>query len=121
MPRPTGPTNPVLRRLIRKLRAAGKRNQAGIWTDAAERLEVPRRRRTEVTLGQINRYTNGDETVLVPGKVLAAGNIDHPVTIAAFKFSRPAVKKIVAAGGKAITISRLMEENPHGKNVRLMG
>jgi len=120
MPKPTGPTNPVLRGLIRSLRKLGREKQARIWLDVAERLEAPRRARAEVNLSQINRYADGGETVLVPGKVLASGKLDKPVTVAAFKFSRPAIKKIVKAGGRAITIRQLMEENPTGRGVRLM-
>jgi len=120
LPKRTGPTNPILRHLIRRLKKAGRSGKAKIWRVAAEKLESPRRIRPEVTLGQINRHTSEGETVLVPGKVLATGTITHPVTVAAFKFSKSAVKKITAAGGKTITISKLLEENPSGKNVRLM-
>jgi len=121
MPKPTGPTNPSLRRLVRKLRTKGKRSGARLWLELAERLLRPRRARAEVNLSHINRHAQGDDvTVVIPGKVLAAGKLDRPLTIAAFKFSAPAARKIRAAGGKAITISELLEMNPRGKNVILM-
>lgn len=120
MPKRTGPTNPILRHLIRSLRKAGRSRKTKIWKVVAEKLESPRRMRPEVTLGQINRHSSDGEIVLVPGKVLASGTLTHPVTVAAFKFSRPAMKKIASAGGKTITISKLLGENPNGKNVRLM-
>lgn len=120
MPKRTGPTNPILRHLIRRLKKAGRSGRNRIWKIAAEKLESPKRIRPEVTLGQINRHTSDGETVLVPGKVLATGAITHPVTVSAFKFSRSAIKKITDAGGRTITISKLLEENPSGENVRLM-
>ncbi|MEM1689815.1 MAG: 50S ribosomal protein L18e [Candidatus Hadarchaeales archaeon] len=120
MAKPTGPTNPILRKLIRDLRKLAKERKARIWEDVADRLEMPRRARPEVNLSQINRYADGGETVVVPGKVLAAGRLTKSVTVAAFKFSKSAIKKIVEAGGRAITIKQLMEENPDGKRVRLM-
>lgn len=121
MPAPTGPTNPVLKRLIRELRRAGRENRAPIWAEVAERLECPRRRRAEVNLSEINRHVEDGGTAVVPGKVLAAGRISRPVTVAAFSFSASARRKILAAGGRAISILELVKENPKGKNVRLMG
>jgi large subunit ribosomal protein L18e len=120
MPRPTGPTNPVLRRLIRDLRRLSREKSARIWADVADRLEVPRRMRAEVNLSQIERYADGGETVIVPGKVLASGRITKPVTVAAFRFSKSAVGKIARAGGRALTIRQLMDENPTGRGARLM-
>jgi large subunit ribosomal protein L18e len=120
MVRRTGPTNPVLRRLIREARITGKRENARVWLAVAERLERPRRQRVEVNLSQINRYTADGDVVVVPGKVLASGVLTHPVTVAAFKFSRSAAKKIHGAGGRAITIGQLLRENPRGRGVRLI-
>jgi len=121
MPKPTGPTNPQLRKLLRLLREQGKKQQARIWLEMAERLERPRRSRAEVNLSQINRYTENGSTVAVPGKVLAAGRLDHPVRVAALTFSAAAKRKIIAAGGSVLTLQQLLEENPTGKEVKLVG
>lgn len=120
MPKPTGPTNPILRRLARRLRAKGRELDVELWRDLAERLLRPRRSRAEVNLSHLSRYTQEGTTLVVPGKVLAAGKLGHPLTVAAFKFSAPARRKVRAAGGKAITIEELLEQNPEGKNVTLM-
>lgn len=120
MPKPTGPTNPVLRRLVRQLREQAKKHKARIWLDLAERLEAPRRSRAEVNLSQLNRYTAEGNTVVVPGKVLAAGRLDHAISVASFKFSGAAKRKIITAGGKALTIGQLLEQNPSGNGIRLM-
>lgn len=120
MPNPTGPTNPVLRRLVRQLREHGKKQKAQIWLDLAERLARPRRSRAEVNLSSLSRYTSDGGIVVVPGKVLAAGKLDHKLSVAAFKFSRIARKKIVETGGNVFTISQLLEHNPSGKGVVLM-
>ena len=120
MPRPTGPTNPVLRRLVRQLRKKGKEQKVSLWRDLAERLVQPRRARAEVNLSHLTRYSSEGTTVIVPGKVLGAGKLDHPISIAAFKFSGTARRKIVGAGGKVLTIQQLLEQNPSGKGVILM-
>ena len=120
MPKPTGPTNPVLRRLVRELRAKGKKQGARIWRDLAGRLEQPRRARAEVNLSQLNRYSDEGGTIVVPGKVLAAGKLNHAISVAAFKFSGAARRKIMTAGGNALTIRQLLEQNPSGKGAKLM-
>jgi len=120
MPRPTGPTNPVLRRLVRELRTAGKKQGVKLWLDLAERLERSRRARAEVNLSHLNRYSGEGSTIVVPGKVLAAGKLNHVISVAAFKFSAAARRKIMAAGGNALTVQQLLEQNPSGKGVKLM-
>jgi len=92
---------------------------APIWRDVAERLWKPRRQRVEVNLSTINRYTENGDVVVVPGKVLGSGELDHPVTVAAWKFSRRALKEI-RKKGEAITIDDLLERNPEGKGVKII-
>ena len=58
---------------------------------------------------------------MVPGKVLGAGRIDHPVIVAAFAFSEQAKLKILKAKGKCLTIPELKKKKPKGRNVRIFG
>lgn len=120
MSRLTKSTNPTLRKLIRQLREQGKAEKAKVWLELAERLDGSRRSRAEVNLSQLNRYATADSTVVVPGKILAAGRLERPMTFAAFKYSATAKRKIAATGGKALTIPQLLELNPAGKNLKLM-
>ena len=112
--------NPELRELIRFLRRKYGEVGAKIWRDVAERLSRPRSRRAEVNVSKINRYTRPGDVVVVPGKVLGAGRIDHPVCVAAFAFSASARRKIEAAGGECISIRELVERNPKGSGVKIM-
>jgi large subunit ribosomal protein L18e len=59
--------------------------------------------------------------VVVPGKVLGAGKIGHPVNVGAFAFSERAQSKILKAKGKCLSISDLMKKNPKGANVKIIG
>ncbi|MEM3012821.1 MAG: 50S ribosomal protein L18e [Candidatus Hadarchaeales archaeon] len=118
--RPTGPTNPVLRGLIRRLREEGRRRKAGVWLELAERLSGPRRSRAEVNLSHLNRCAGEGETVVVPGKVLAAGRLTKPLRVAAFGFSGTARRKILSAGGEVLSLAQLLEQNPEGKNLRIV-
>ena len=116
----TGPTNILIRMTIRKLRSAAHRNKAPIWRYVAELVERPRRLRIVVNVSKINRYTKPGDVVVVPGKVLGAGSIDHPVTVAALGFSEEAARKIVSAGGRIMHILQLIEENPRGSKVKII-
>ena len=106
--------------LIDDLKAAERDTGAAIWRDIAERLEKPRRNWAETNLSKLERYAQDGDVIIIPGKVLAAGNIVKKVTVAAFSFSEAAAEKIKAAGGRAVSIRDLMAENPQGSKVRIM-
>lgn len=114
-------TNPELINLIRALKKASRENEAKIWRDIAKRLSRSRRRRIVVNLSRLNRHTEKDETVVVPGKVLAAGKLEHPIKVAAFVFSEQAKLKIAKAKGKCLSILDLVKKNPKGSNVKIIG
>lgn len=114
-------TNPELIELIRYLRKQGRENNADIWRDVAERLASRRRNQATVNLSRLNRYTQKNETVAVPGKLLSAGEISHPVTVAATAFSERAREKVCAARGKCLSFSELVKKNPKGSNIKIVG
>lgn len=114
-------TNPQLIELIRFLKRQSRENKAEIWRTLAEHLARSRRKRVAVNISRINRYTEENDTVAVPGKVLGAGELNHPVTVAAFAFSKKAVEKIQKANGTCLSLRELAEKNPEGSNVKIIG
>jgi large subunit ribosomal protein L18e len=114
-------TNPELIELIRFLKKQSNVNNAKIWRSVAELLAKAKRRRLTVNVSRLNRYTGKNETVVVPGKVLGAGRIDHPIKVAAFTFSEKAETKITAAKGKCLSFFDLVKKNPKGSNVKIIG
>lgn len=116
----TGPTNPYLRKLIEELKKASIELKAPIWFSVAEKLEKPRRKKIEVNLSKIKRNAKENETVLIPGIVLGEGELEKPIRVVAFRFSKNARKKIEKAGGKCLSIQELMKENPRGSNVKIL-
>ena len=115
------PTNPELFDTIRLLKKSSKENDARIWTKLAEYLSRTRRTRIAVNLSKINRCAKTGETVAIPGKVLAAGEVDHSITVTAFAFSEKAMAKIEKAKGKCLTFTELVKKNPKGSNVKIIG
>ena len=115
------PTNPELISTIRLLKKSSKENDAKIWRKIAEALSRTRRQRIAVNLSRLNRYSKAGETVAVPGKVLAAGEVDHSIIVTAFDFSEKAMEKIEKAKGKCLTFSELIKKNPKGSDVKIIG
>lgn len=113
-------TDPALIALIDDLKAKERENGAAVWRDIAKRLEKPKKNWAETNLSKLDRYANDGETIIIPGKVLAAGSISKKITVVAYSFSAAAKDAIVAAGGKTMAIRDLMAENPKGSNVRIM-
>ncbi len=113
-------TNPQLNQLINILKEKAYQEEVPLWKDLARRLSKPTRRHAEVNISRINRHTSEDETVLVPGKVLGSGALDHKVQVAALDFSQTAVEKIINAGGKCLDITLLIEENPKGSRIKII-
>ena len=104
-----------------KLRETSRKDNAGIWKTLAERLSSSRKNRCSVNIQKINRCTKDGDTVVVPGKLLGDGVLDHKVVVAAFNFSESAKKKIESSGGKIMSIPELVKKNPKGSNVVIIG
>lgn len=113
--------NPTRIDLIRNLRRKATTEKSQVWDKVASELDRVRKNRREVNLHKINKHTDKGDTVVVPGKVLGSGGLSHEVNIAAFRFSEGALVKIKAAGGKALEISELAEDNPKGTGVKIIG
>jgi large subunit ribosomal protein L18e len=104
-------TSIVLRKTIRELEKASKIHDAPIWAKIAEELAKPTRRRRAVNLSRLNRYTVEGDVVVVPGKVLGSGRIDH----------KTAYEQLLKAGCRVLSLTELVRENPKGSNVKIIG
>ena len=117
----TGPTNMQLKFLIAELSRLSRKEDVGIWKRIASDLEKPTRQRRIVNLSRIDRSTKEGETIIVPGKVLGSGDLNHKIDVAAFSFSSNAIEKIKEKKGSCIEIMDLMKKNPKGKDIRIIG
>ena len=115
----TGPSNYQLQALLKDIEPQAR--QSRFWKRIAEDVTKPTRQRREVNIYKIEAVAREGETIVVPGKVLSLGELSKKVDVAAMNFSAEARRKIVEAKGKALTIRELLQQNPDGKNVRIMG
>jgi large subunit ribosomal protein L18e len=117
----TGPTNPILQNIITELKKRAKEQNAPLWKRVADELERATRQRRVVNLSRLNRYTKENEVIIVPGKVLGSGRLEHKLTISAFQISESARKKLEEIGGKIISLLEISKENPKGRRIRIIG
>jgi large subunit ribosomal protein L18e len=112
--------NPELKKVIQTLNAASRKGGEAIWGALAGELDKAKRSRVIVNLSKISRHTEAGDVVAVPGKVLSAGSLAHPVTVAAYSFSEGAREKIVGAGSRAISLLDLLEEGVEPSRIKIL-
>lgn len=115
----TSKTNIELIELIKNLKKQSLDEKVKIWKDVAIRLEKPLKNYAAINVSRIERYAKDNEMILVPGKVLGAGNLSKKLTVIAYRFSKEAKEKIEAAGGKILNINDAILQNPKGSNIRI--
>ncbi len=117
----TRKTNKALVALIGDLKDQSRSTGSALWRDVALRLERSRSNWAEPNLSRLSRYAGHEDIVLVPGKLLGSGDVSGQPNVAAYSVSIGARSKIEEAGGRVLTIRELMDENPNGKGVRILG
>lgn len=99
---------------IKTLTAGKTAKKSKMFGLLAKTLKAPRRVRPSVNLDKISRFSQPKSVVVVPGKVLGTGKLDHAVDIVALAFSEQAMKKIEDAGGAARDFKWLVEKGSKG-------
>jgi len=112
-------SNYQLQQLILELE--GKAIQSAFWKRVVKDLSKSARRRNTVNIYKIDKCAREGETILVAGKVLSVGNLSKKVVVAALNFSNEARDKIVQSKGTVLSIQDLIQQNPEGKKVRILG
>jgi large subunit ribosomal protein L18e len=114
-------TNPNLVTLIQHLKDASRTNEAPVWRDIAVRLEGPQSRWAEVNVGKLQRYAAENDVIVIPGKLLGAGELAKKLTVASYRSSGQAKDKVENAGGTSMSIEELLAKHPKGSKIKLMG
>ena len=121
MSKPVSKTNPNLVNLIGDLKAQSRETGAPLWRDVALRLSKSRSNWAQPNLSRLSRHCPEGVTVLVPGKLLGSGEVSAKHDVAAYSVSAGAREKIEAAGGRILSLAELMNENPNGSGVYILG
>jgi large subunit ribosomal protein L18e len=113
--------NGITKEMIADIRRRSFENQSRVWKAVAEELNRPRRKRFEVNLNRLEKYAKANERIVVPGVVLGSGEIKKKLIVAAFRFSGKAREKIEKSGGECLSVEEMLERNPKGRGIRMMG
>lgn len=90
------------------------------WTEVASILSMPRRMKTALNLDTINEATKEGDTVLIPGKVLSAGDIDKKVRVVAVAFSDGAREKLKKTKSEIVSVLEELKINPKFQGVKIL-
>jgi len=116
-----GKTSSVVVTTIEELRLVSRVKEAPVWRAVADRLEAPDQNWAEVSLDKASANLKEGEIGVVPGRVLGTGSARRGLQLAAFGFTKSAREKLVAAGGKAMTLTEAADSHPKGSKVRILG
>lgn len=111
-------TNQNTTKLIEELKKHSTSENSKFWKRIAKELEKPTRNKREVNIKKINENIKEGEIVIVPGKILSAGELTHKITIASFSQTEAAKEKLK---NNLTTIHDLLKKDPKGKNIRIIG
>ena len=114
--KPTGPSNINTRKLIRSLWKTKK----GIWRRVSEILSKPSRNRPEINIYRLNKLTKENDIVVIPGKVLGAGTMDHPITVSSLLISELALQKLTESKCSHMSIDQMVKKYKTGSNVKIL-
>lgn len=107
--------------MAKELKKASTKNDAPIWAKLAEYALKPSSARRDINLYRIGQLTKENDIVVFPGKVLGVGDISHKITLCPFSISNSAATKILEKGGSIVSHAELIEQNPTGRGVVLLG
>ncbi len=121
MVKPTGPTNPRLRKLIAELEKKYRKTKVPLFKDLAERLYRPKRKsRKGVNLTKLNKYVNEGEIAIVPDKVLGYGYVNKKIGVVALSYSKTAKQKLNESKIKIIDFEEFIANAKRPFKVRII-
>lgn len=108
----TGPTSKITKTIAIELGKHSTQTKSAVFDVLSEALLSSTRTRAEVNLHRLEKLAalHKGKILVVPGKILATGEINTPVEVAALRFSTAAKTKITAAKGKVHSLQQLIQE-----------
>jgi large subunit ribosomal protein L18e len=105
--------------LVETLRAA-KKTSSEFWIKIAGILSGPRRKKIELNLDEIDKFSKEGDSILVPGKVLSRGDISKKIAVIALGFSEKAREKILKAKSRTIYMGEEIKKNKTGRGLKVL-
>ena len=90
------------------------------WLKLAKLLSQSTRKHSSINLEQIDKQTSLGDTVLVPGKVLAVGEITKKVKSCSFGISKEALERLTKTRSEWINILDEIKKNPNAEGLKII-
>ncbi len=90
------------------------------WDRIANLASLPRRKRIEKNLDEIDKIAKEGDTVVIPGKVLGGGMIKKKIRVCALSFSLEAVRKLKEMKCEIVSLESELKTNPQYRGVLVL-
>lgn len=107
-------TNPAVVEAI----MLAKKNKA--WNKLAKILSGSARKYSSVNLSDIDKESKAGDTIIVPGKVLALGELTKKVKICSLSLSNSAKEKLKASKSEFSSIADEIKRNTKAEGVKIL-
>jgi large subunit ribosomal protein L18e len=109
--------NPKVLKWIEVLESSAKKSEKKAFCKRILGIvSKPSRKAVAVNLYKINKYSKNNDNIIVPGKILSTGSIDHPVSISAIDYSAGAMKELKNANCNILNIEEIIGK----KNLKII-
>lgn len=111
-----------IKAMIIALRKKGRTDDKKYLIKLSDVLDTSRRKRSAINVFKLNLIAkrHKDKIFLVPGTLLGYGEVEFPINVYAFKYSKVALEKLTAAKSVAKTFENLLTANVSGKDVIIL-
>jgi len=107
--------------LINDFEKLYRKNKKPLFERIVRELKKPARQKRDINLSKINRYSVEGSNIIVLGKVLSSGEMDHKANVIAFSFSDSAMEKLKTKGCSAKLIDELAKDGKIPQKVIILG
>jgi large subunit ribosomal protein L18e len=106
--------------IMGELERAGRGKDEKFLGNISRLMGKPRKNLASVNLSKLDRITKNGEVIVVPGKLLGTGSLDHKLEIYSFGASKAAVVGVEKSGGSISPILEIAKKHPKGTGVRII-
>jgi large subunit ribosomal protein L18e len=107
--------------LINDFEKLYRKEKKPLFERIAHELKKSARQKRGINISKINRYSAEGDNIIVLGKVLSSGDMDHKINIIAFYYSASAIDKLKKKGCSVKLIDDLAKEGKIPQKVIILG
>jgi len=97
-----------------------RKNKSWSGLEVARYLSSASRKMPEMNLSKLSAHSEEGDSIILPGKVLGAGEIKHKMKVCAFKFSKQALDKLHEKKCETSLIIDEVNKNPKATGLRML-